>query len=98
LNENPGKIKFQRPKKRSLDAASSADQNSVTSAISKRVLPEAVVGRESGFKSSSSKKKLSKVSSRGDPLPAESEAKKVDKKTKKPNTLSHLMYDDEEEC
>lgn len=98
LNENPGKIKFRRPKKRSLDASPSADQNSVTSAISRRVLPEAVVGRESGFKSSSSKKKPPKVSSGGDPPPAESETKKVDKKTKKPNTLSHLMYDDEEEC
>ena len=96
-NENPGKIKFQRPKKRSSDAAPSSDQKSVTSVMSKRVLPEAVVGRESGFKSSSSRKPL-KVSSGGDSPPDESEAKKVDKKTKKPNTLSHLMYDDEEEC
>jgi len=94
INETSGKIKFNRPKPKSSEIASSSREKSGTRAISKRVLPEAVVGRESGFKSS---KKFLKVPTTDDSPPAKEEVKKkVDKKTKNLNTLSHLMYDDEE--
>jgi len=97
-NETTGKIKFQRPKQKSEEPnnfSSLSTENTATSAISKRVLPEAVVGKQSGFKSSSSKKAL-KVPPKEDSASTETEEKKKDKKTKKLNTLSHLMYDDEE--
>ena len=97
-NETTGKIKFQRPKQKSEEPnnfSSLSTKNTATSAISKRVLPEAVVGKQSGFKSSSRKKAL-KVPPKEDSASTETEEKKQDKKTKKLNTLSHLMYDDEE--
>ena len=91
--ETPSKITFKRPKRN--EHQNDPDLNDTASAKSKRVLPEAVVGRSSSFKISSKKgSKQSKNEISGNT------SEKVENKTCQRSghvqTLSHLMYEDED--
>merc|ERR1712226_1027102 len=90
------KIMFKRPKRNT-----GIERGSIVSdikepapcAITKRILPEAVVGQSSSF-TKSSKKTLKKASIEKTLANTECKANKKDTKVK--TTLSHLTYDDED--
>lgn len=91
------KIVFKRPKRNADDKKQPTApdiEEHVSCAITKRILPEAVVGRSSSFTTSSSKKLLKNASVEKNTTSGEAKANKKEKKAKA--TLSHLMYDDEE--
>merc|ERR1712020_659744 len=81
--EEGAKIMFSKPK-----------QNA-SSAISKRILPEAVVGQSSSFKVTSSKKKNINISN--ETVSSNNDAKPIKKAKTNNAPLSHLMYEDEED-
>merc|ERR1712080_160469 len=92
-DENPSKIMFKRPRKNA-DETDPDLSNNVPSSMSKRVLPEAVVGRSSSFKTQSKKSKDAK---KGISEKTSEKAKnKSGQRTGNVQTLSHLMYEDED--
>ena len=90
------KIMFKRPKRNTgieRDSIVSDIKEPAPCAITKRILPEAVVGQSSSF-TKSSKKMLKKASLEKTLTNTECKANKKDTKVK--TTLSHLTYDDED--
>lgn len=93
--ENPSKIMFKRPRRNEHKNDPDPDLNDTAPAKSKRVLPEAVVGRSSSYKTSSKKGlKQSKCEMSGNT--SEKVENKTGQRSRKVQTLSHLMYEDED--
>lgn len=92
--ENPSKIVFKRPRRNEHEDDPDLN-NENASAISKRVLPEAVVGRGSSFKTSS-KKGSKKAKNEIDGNTSEKVENKTGQRSGNLQTLSHLMYEDED--
>ena len=93
-HENPSKIMFKRPK-RSVNETNANQNNDSPCAITQRVLPEAVVGRSSSFKTFH-KRELKHAKNESREINSDKEEHKSGKKSAKIQTLSHLMYEDED--
>ena len=95
--EEGAKIMFNKPKRNAnKEIKSTSDlQQSASSAISKRILPEAVVGQSSSFKATSSRKKNINISN--ETVSSNNDAKPIKKAKTNNAPLSHLMYEDEED-
>ena len=95
--EEGAKIMFNKPKRNAnKEMKSTSDlQESASSAISKRILPEAVVGQSSSFKATSSRKKNINISN--ETVSSNHDAKPIKKAKTNSAPLSHLMYEDEED-
>ena len=92
--ENPSKIMFKRPRRNEHKNEPDPDLKVDSSTNSKRVLPEAVVGRSSSFKTSS-KKGQKHVKNETSENTSE-KAEDTSQRTGNIQTLSHLMYEDED--
>lgn len=93
-DENPSKIMFKRPRKNAHETDPDLSTDA-PSAMSKRVLPEAVVGRSSSFKTSN-KKGLKHAKNEISENTSEKEEHKSGQTSRNIQTLSHLMYEDED--
>lgn len=93
-DENPSKIMFKRPRINAHETDADLS-NDVPPSMSKRVLPEAVVGTSSSFKTSS-KKGLKHAKKGISETTSEKGRNKSGQRSGNVQTLSHLMYEDED--